>query len=105
MPATPTTITLYLYGNPRQFYAQCDALTNAQFYEMQVSQDQVTWPWKATSGKSAVGMTGLPAGEVLYVQMRITNAIGTSDWSDSVKFMIPASSVRIPKIQRPKGVR
>lgn len=105
MPIMPGSINLYLFGNPTQLYAQCEAQIHSKFYEARVSSDQVAFPWTATSSKSAVGFVGLPAGQTLYVQMRVTNAIGPSEWSASKPFMIPAVGVTIPEVKRPRGLR
>lgn len=105
LPLTPNALNLFLYGNPLQFYVQCKSQTNAKVYEAQVSKDKVTWPWQANDGKSAVGFSNLPVGELLYVQMRVKNAIGTSEWSTPVPFTIPVEGVVIPERKRPKGVK
>ncbi len=105
MPATPNAIELYLYGNPLQFYAKCETQTNAKVYEAQVSRDKLTWPWQAYDSKSAVGFSNLPAGETLYVQMRVKNSVGTSEWSTPKPFTIPVEGVAIPERKRPKGVK
>jgi hypothetical protein len=86
-------------------YAQCEAQPNAQIYEAQVSKDEQTWLWRSNAGKSAVAFSNLPVGEKLYVQMRVKNAVGNSEWSASTPFLIPQSGLTIPERKRPKGVK
>ncbi len=96
-PETPSEIVLYIAGDPVSLFVKCKAQTNAKIYSVQVSRDNQNWEWTDSDTSSTVEIAGLPIGVTLYLQMRMKNVNGPSNWSSSIKFRIPEPDEVVPQ--------
>ena len=79
----PVILGLSTNGTAKQLIVKCKSATAARLYDVRVSTDQVTWPYKNSDDKTKVMLDDLPVDAVLYVQARLRNSEHTTPWSAS----------------------
>ena len=98
IPETPENVRVYLTNDADAILAICKADKNASVYKIRVSKDKQDWRWGNAGSSCKVAVTGLPIGELLYVQMATKNNLGHSTWSEP-------EVIRIPLPEEPKMKR
>lgn len=102
-PSTPKNIGLYVTGNNNSLMVTCDAQPNAELYTVRVGRDKTIWLWQESSRGANVLFEGLPTGEQLYLQMRMKNVNGSSEWSEYVLFRIPPTGEVVPTFRKKRS--
>ena len=95
-PAAPTNLQLTIGDHPGTISGHCNGQPGAtvDYYEIRVTTGDpnapaTTWPFTESSTKSSFDMGSLPAGQLIWAEMRACNSHGKSPWSDPATIRVP----------------